>query len=171
MSHRICLKSAIVGAVFVSACSSDTSPTADAEPQGDLVVEAVEPAIEFAALPEPFVQADFDQGRKTYRLCQSCHTLQDGGTNLVGPILYGMFGRQAGAGEAADLWQLFDGLQNVPLATIKGANSDLFAQSTLEKMKARRPDMISAVVPDRGHVPFLDEPEALAAIHQLLDAT
>lgn len=78
---------------------------------------------------------------------------------------------QAGVGEAPDLWQLFDGLKPIPLATIKGANSDLFAQETLDKMQARRPDMITAVVPDRGHVPFLDEPEALSAIHQLLDAT
>ena len=31
-------------------------------------------------------------------------------------------------------------------------------------MRARRPDLIVAEVPDRGHVPFLDEPEALAAL-------
>ncbi|MEM6587004.1 MAG: alpha/beta hydrolase [Pseudomonadota bacterium] len=77
---------------------------------------------------------------------------------------------QAGVGEAPDLWQLFDGMKDLPLATIKGANSDLFAHATLEKMQARRPDMITAIVPDRGHVPFLDEPEALAAIHQLLES-
>ena len=78
---------------------------------------------------------------------------------------------QAGVGKAPDLWQLFDGLKDLPLATIKGANSDLFAQETLDKMQARHPGMITAVVPGRGHVPFLDEPEALSAIHQLLEAT
>ena len=31
-------------------------------------------------------------------------------------------------------------------------------------MRERRPDLIVAEVPDRGHVPFLDEPEALAAL-------
>jgi len=31
-------------------------------------------------------------------------------------------------------------------------------------MQARRPDMITVEVPGRGHVPFLDEPEALAAL-------
>ena len=78
---------------------------------------------------------------------------------------------RAGVGEAPDLWQLFDGLRALPLATIRGANSDLFAPETLAKMEARHPGMITAIVPDRGHVPFLDEAPALAAIRALLDRT
>lgn len=35
-------------------------------------------------------------------------------------------------------------------------------------MQARRPDMIVAEVPDRGHVPFLDEPEALTVFDALM---
>ena len=35
-------------------------------------------------------------------------------------------------------------------------------------MRERRPDLIVAEVPDRGHVPFLDEPEALAALETLI---
>jgi len=77
--------------------------------------------------------------------------------------------RQAGVGEAPDLWQLFDGLRDLPLASIRGANSDLFTAQTHARMARRHPAMISAVVPDRGHVPFLDEPEALAAIRTLLE--
>ena len=34
----------------------------------------------------------------------------------------------------------------------------------------RRPDLITATVPDRGHVPFLDEPESLAALRSFLKA-
>jgi len=75
---------------------------------------------------------------------------------------------QAGAGDAPDLWQLFDGLHDLPLAVIRGENSDLFSARTFEKMAARHPDMIGVTVPDRGHVPFLDEPEALGAIRALL---
>ncbi len=78
---------------------------------------------------------------------------------------------QAGVGEAPDLWQLFDGLKDLPLAAIRGANSDLFAAETLEKMQARHPSLIAATVPDRGHVPFLDEREALEAIRALLEHT
>lgn len=76
----------------------------------------------------------------------------------------------AGAQPVPDLWPLFDALEGIPLATIRGANSDLLSAETLAEMQRRRPDMITAVVPDRGHVPFLDEPEALDAIHSLLKA-
>lgn len=76
---------------------------------------------------------------------------------------------QAGVGEAPDLWDMFDGLQGLPLAVIRGANSDLLTAETLEAMQARHPGLIAATVPDRGHVPFLDEQEALSAIHRLLE--
>lgn len=78
---------------------------------------------------------------------------------------------QAGAGEAPDLWQLFDGLREIPTAALKGANSDLLSDETFAKMQERNPDMITAIVPDRGHVPFLDEPEALDTIRALLRKT
>ena len=38
-------------------------------------------------------------------------------------------------------------------------------------MQDRRPDMIATTVPDRGHVPFLDETQSLTAIRALLDQT
>lgn len=69
-----------------------------------------------------------------------------------------------GDGAAPDLWPLFDATDGLPLACIRGANSDLLAPETVAAMLSRRPDMIFAEVPDRGHVPFLDEPEALRAI-------
>lgn len=73
-----------------------------------------------------------------------------------------------GAGPAPDLWPLFDLLEGVPLAVVRGANSDLLTAETVAKMQERRPDLIVAEVPDRGHVPFLDEPEALAALEALV---
>lgn len=76
---------------------------------------------------------------------------------------------QAGAGEAVDLWPLYDALRDIPTAAIRGANSDLLSLETFAKMQERHASLITATVPDRGHVPFLDEPHALAAIHALLD--
>jgi pimeloyl-ACP methyl ester carboxylesterase len=75
---------------------------------------------------------------------------------------------ETGAQPAPDLWPLFDALAGLPLACMRGANSDLLAASTFEKMKARRPDMIAVEVPDRGHIPFLDEPESLDALRRWL---
>lgn len=72
----------------------------------------------------------------------------------------------AGAQPAADLWPLFDALAGLPLALIRGANSDLLSAETAAEMRRRRPDMVFADVPGRGHVPFLDEPEALEALNE-----
>lgn len=70
---------------------------------------------------------------------------------------------------APDMWPLFDALAPVPVAVARGANSDLLTRETVERMRARRSDLILAEVPDRGHVPFLDEPEALAALATLVE--
>ena len=76
---------------------------------------------------------------------------------------------EATAGQAApDMWPLFDALQGIPTAVVRGANSDLLTRETVAKMRERHPGLIVAEVPDRGHVPFLDEPEAQAALAALL---
>jgi hypothetical protein len=71
-------------------------------------------------------------------------------------------------GPPVDLWPLFDALQGLPLALIRGANSDLLTAETAMKMRSRRPDMGFAEVPDRAHIPFLDETEAVALIRSFL---
>lgn len=73
-------------------------------------------------------------------------------------------------GTLPDLWPFFDALAGKPTCLIHGAGSDLLSAQTVEKMRARRPDMIYARVPDRGHIPFLDEPEAIAALHTWMEA-
>ncbi len=75
----------------------------------------------------------------------------------------------SGAQPAPDLWPLFDALDGLPLCALRGANSDLLAAETFAEMKRRRSDMIAAEIPDRAHIPFLDEPASLAALHRWLD--
>lgn len=72
-------------------------------------------------------------------------------------------------GEIPDLWPFFDALAGKPLCLIRGAGSDLLSADTAQKMQDKRPDMIFADVPDRGHIPFLDEPEARAALHTWME--
>lgn len=78
-----------------------------------------------------------------------------------------VFGEDAPAGTvqpAADLWPLFEACAGLPLCLIRGATSDLLTAETAAEMRRRRPDMIFAEVPGRGHVPFLDEAESRAAL-------
>lgn len=76
----------------------------------------------------------------------------------------------AGKAPLPDLWPLFDALAGLPLALIRGVNSDILSKATADEMARRRPDMIRAEVQGRGHVPFLDEPDSVAAIHRWLEA-
>ena len=75
----------------------------------------------------------------------------------------------ANEAQPPDLWPLFDCFAELPLALIRGANSDLLSKATADAMADRRPDMIRTDVPDRGHVLFLDEPEAIGVIKQWLE--
>lgn len=76
---------------------------------------------------------------------------------------------RAGFGGApVTFWPQFDALSGLQLAVIRGENSDLLSAATIAAMQARRPDLLVAKVPDRGHMPFLDEPPAVALIHQFL---
>ncbi len=73
-------------------------------------------------------------------------------------------------GKIPEAWDLFDMLKGLPVAVIRGENSDLLSTQTVAKMQKAHPGLITATVPNRAHVPFLDEPEAVAAIDQVLSA-
>lgn len=68
-----------------------------------------------------------------------------------------------------DLWPLFDGLAGLPLALLRGAGSNILSAATAAEMRRRMPDMLFAELPDRGHVPFLDEPAAVDLIGRWIE--
>ncbi len=72
-------------------------------------------------------------------------------------------------GEAGiDLWPAFRALKDIPSLVVHGAISDLLSAESVAKMTAELPTMAVATVPNVGHAPTLDEPEAIAAIDALL---
>ena len=75
---------------------------------------------------------------------------------------------QAATEATPDMWMFFEALRDLPLGVLRGANSDILTRETLDEMQRRHPGMISAEVPDRGHVPFLNEAESLTLIRQIL---
>lgn len=50
-----------------------------------------------ASLPAPYNAADLENGRRVFGTCRSCHSIAEGGPNLIGPHLFGVFGRRAGS--------------------------------------------------------------------------
>jgi pimeloyl-ACP methyl ester carboxylesterase len=72
------------------------------------------------------------------------------------------------AAEPIDLWPAFDALRGIPALLVRGALSDILSEATAEEMARRNPDLEVATVPDVGHAPTLEEPEAAAAIDRLL---
>ena len=75
--------------------STDTAsaPTASTEPTD------ADKAKLLAALPAPYNAGDLENGKRKFAMCRSCHTINQGGPNMTGPNLYGVFGRKAGGVE------------------------------------------------------------------------
>ena len=70
-------------------------PAAPAAPARPAPTEAEKLTL-LAALPAPYNQGDLENGRRAFARCRSCHTIAEGGSNMTGPNLYGLFGRTAG---------------------------------------------------------------------------
>lgn len=85
------------------------------------------------------------------------------------PALRSALSEQAEAGPPPDLWPLFDALAQMPAGVVRGVNSDVLMASTYAEMQRRNPDLIAVEVPNRGHAPFLNEPEAVRLIEQVLE--
>jgi pimeloyl-ACP methyl ester carboxylesterase len=65
-------------------------------------------------------------------------------------------------------WELFDSINHLPMLVLRGAASDLFAETTVEEMQRRNASLRSVTIAERGHCPTLDEPESDAAIRAFL---
>ncbi len=66
------------------------------------------------------------------------------------------------------LWPQFAALSHLPTLIVRGQNSDLLSPEIIEKMRIVHPAMQTITVADRGHAPFLNEPNAIEAITALL---
>ena len=124
-------------------------------------VTLVRATYEFA-LPGLTDEQWLDYARRSY-------TDVDGTPRLDMDPMIGEAVRSAPAAAAPDLWPVFRTLGPVPTLVLRGAASDILSRATLDRMQAEKPDLFRVEVPNRGHVPLLDEPEAVAAIDAFLD--
>jgi cytochrome c len=95
------LAAAAVVAATLSGCNKPATspqsqtaapPTAAPTPLSDEEMKALQ-----AKLPAPYNTADLSNGESKFALCSTCHTVVEGGPNMTGPNLHGVFGRKAGS--------------------------------------------------------------------------
>lgn len=72
------------------------------------------------------------------------------------------------AGKTPELWSLLPALAGKPVTCLRGDASDLLSRETVNRLCTELPQTDAIEVPGRGHVPFLDEPESVAALDRWL---
>ena len=96
----------LTAAALLTACGkpADTAPAPPAAtdsaapaPTASAAPTAAQAKVILAALPAAYQAADLENGEAKFAVCKSCHTLNQGGENMAGPNLYGVFGRKAGS--------------------------------------------------------------------------
>lgn len=97
----------------------------------------------------------------TYRAGPDGKLHFDWDLNLAKPL-------KAMRGPPPDLWPYFRALRAVPVLALRGALSDMLSAETFERMALAKPDLLRVTVPNSGHAPTLNEPEAAAAIDDFI---
>jgi pimeloyl-ACP methyl ester carboxylesterase len=67
-------------------------------------------------------------------------------------------------GPIPSLWPQFEALRGVPVLAIRGANSDLLSDATVDEMQRRHPRLSRLLVPDEGHAPLLNDALSIGRI-------
>lgn len=103
---------------------------------------------------------------KTYRAGANGRPVPDRDPNIAEAIRKGDQRRVAGV--QVDPWEAFRAL-TMPCLVIRGELSDILSAEIVRRMAVVKPDLKTAVIPNRGHAPLLDEPASMAAIDAFLE--
>ena len=95
------LLSLAVAFSLLVACGADSDDTRSSEQSAPLLSAATLGEQAVLSVPEyltqeQFVAADRKNGYRQVQICKACHSLDEGGGNMIGPALFGFFGRAAG---------------------------------------------------------------------------
>lgn len=103
LSFCMGVASAGVLALALSGCgkpnqsaSSPSAAPAEAEGGPANLTDAQKKTL-LAELPPAYQAADLSNGEARIDVCRSCHTFNQGGEDMTGPNLWGIFGRKAGS--------------------------------------------------------------------------
>jgi pimeloyl-ACP methyl ester carboxylesterase len=74
-------------------------------------------------------------------------------------------------GPIPPLWAQFDALKRVPVMVIRGINSDLLSEATVEAMRQRHADLTELAIAGQGHAPLLRDAASIAEVRRFLERT
>jgi pimeloyl-ACP methyl ester carboxylesterase len=100
--------------------------------------------------------------KRLYRLTSAGRIVPDYDSNIAAPF------RLPGGDTGFDMWPAFDALAAAPLLVLRGERSDVLGAESAAAMAVRGKAARLVTVPNVGHAPSLDEPEAVVAIEALL---
>lgn len=105
---RTGLAAVFAAASLAAACGQQsTAPRSEPAPQAGAQAPGAAPrpapvdqsaaiGAVLAGLPAPYNEANYDNGKRQFAKCRSCHTIVSGGAVMQGPPLHGVFGRKIG---------------------------------------------------------------------------
>jgi len=92
----------VVALMSLSACGNDSGNGVSEEEAAEqlsvatLGEQTILDVSDYLAL-EQFKVANQKKGERQALICKACHSLNAGGPNMIGPALFGFFGKEAGA--------------------------------------------------------------------------
>lgn len=101
------LLAAAVVVTLVAGCGNKTGETGTESgaarlPTAATLGEQVVLTAEEYLAAEPFASADRGRGERQAQICKACHSFDKGGPNMIGPGLYGFFGKEVGTHDGFD---------------------------------------------------------------------
>jgi cytochrome c len=107
MRHSSAVMVLAAATVALAACNKQQAASSPATAPEQAAAPASEPTPEqvkaiLATLPAQYQAADIENGKHKFAQCAACHTATQGGPNMTGPNLFGVFGRKVGTAAAYD---------------------------------------------------------------------
>ena len=100
--------------------------------------------------------------KRLYRLTGAGRIVLDYDLKIAEPL------RVPGNEAGPDMWRALERLAGIPTLVVRGGASDILRADVAERMVDAIGTAELVTIPDTGHAPTLDEPEARAAIDRLL---
>ena len=74
-------------------------------------------------------------------------------------------------GPIPPLWAQFEALKRLPVMVIRGINSDLLSEATVDTMRQRHADLTELAIAGQGHAPWLRDKASMTEVRRFLERT